>query len=122
MTGPTRAEQAAVLDKADTILGANGWLQGDLYDRQQQSGGTPPAACRMCLIGATNTAAGGEPRLGDMGALDLADAALRVVADQLGLSPGRELAVWNDQRGRTVDEVRQALRDTAAGLRAGVTV
>lgn len=123
VTATDPAAIATVLETAERTLASTGWMQGDLYDRGQEGGGTPPAECRMCLIGAANTAAGGQPRLGDMQALDLADAALRAVAAHLGLSPGspgKGLVAWNDQQGRTVDEVRQALLGAAEKMRAGV--
>lgn len=108
---------ASVLDKAANIIDRNGWTQGDLYDMAQ---GEDMAAqdCRVCAIGAINTASYGHPmypvRASQLSAK--AEHAVDLVRDHLRLG-SMKLAVWNDDFDRTADEVTTAFRETAAELR-----
>jgi hypothetical protein len=93
-----------LLDRAAEILTAPGaWTQGELA---RDANGAPvlgpcyPEAVCFCLIGAVEAA----------GASDLVEAAtIEFLYDQLGL-----VASWNDEPGRTQQEVVDRLRGAAA--------
>lgn len=111
---------ADVLDKAAAVIDRNGWTQGDLYDMAQGED-RPAQDCRVCAIGAINTAVYGDPmypvrssQLSTPG-----EHAVDLMRDHLRLG-SMKLAVWNDTPGRTADEVTRAMRETAAGLRKAV--
>ncbi|MFD9070582.1 DUF6197 family protein [Streptomyces lasiicapitis] len=114
-TTPTRAATADVLDQAAEILEANGHYQGHLYDTRQAAGSTPLDGCRVDVMGALNIAAHGTPRYAGSPAVYAAEQAL---TDRLQVV---SLVTWNDEKGRTAADITQALRDTAANLRAEAT-
>jgi hypothetical protein len=97
----------AILERSVELIDVHGWGQGG------HSGRLP----RLCLVEAINQAAGGS-------AADrrLANDACRVVSKHiwpgadLGI-PGSALVEWNDEKGRTEGEVRDALLHTAKELR-----
>lgn len=107
-------EFADILDKAADHIDTVGWHQGRLYDDAY----TPLTACPVCAMGAINTALFGTPKF----PLDMrrADCETYEVADLLRPRIGNaELAEWNDEEGRTQDEVTALMRETAAELRGG---
>ncbi|MGQ4343506.1 DUF6197 family protein [Streptomyces sp. SAS_275] len=116
---PTADDVAYVLTTAVAVLETNGWLQGNLYDAAEAETGTPRSACRVCAVGALNVASAGTPVLGlaeeelpkAILLADLARAALGEYVDTAGVT------VWNDTPGRTVEQVIDAMRATAANLR-----
>ena len=94
---------ATVLDKAIKVLDIYGWCQGRPGN---ETGG-------YCLLGAINRALVNSPFS-------------RVQQDQVwssartaihGLVNTSFLATWNDTPGRTVDEVKHLIRETAASVR-----
>lgn len=114
-TEPTDAEIADLCDKAEGVIDANGHCKRDLYDHKQAAGGTKLADCRVDIIGALNIAAHGTPVYTGRD--------LRVWAAEkaiLARIPEAAIVTWNDARGHGKREAAKLLRDTAAGLRAGV--
>lgn len=98
----TDTEVADVLDRAVDELLMRGWYQGDYSG----PGG------RVCALGAVSCAVSGRPVV--------LECDLRVVdpvADALANYLGAELTDWNDDRKRTEDDVRDALRGCAKHLR-----
>lgn len=118
-THPTTTQLADVLDKAATVIETNGWHRGYLYDDEQADEGTPLNSCRVCAIGAINTAVHGTPRFPTARGKSDTHEIAAAVERWLSLDAGRELAEWNDDLTRTQDDVVRAFRDTAAELRAG---
>ncbi|MFP3986946.1 hypothetical protein U9R90_05465 [Streptomyces sp. E11-3] len=123
MTGtiapPTVAEVADICDKAACHMDRVGFHQGALYSGCQADAGTPLEGCRVDVVGALNFAAHGSARFGCEDGPERRAALRAEVAVQNHL--GADLIDWNDAAERTKEQVVQALRDTATGLRAGVT-
>lgn len=120
---PTADDVAYVLTTAVAVLETNGWLQGNLYDAAEAETGTPRSACRVCVVGALNVASAGGPVLGltesehDLPkTVLLADMARAALGEYVGTDG---VTVWNDAPGRTVEQVIDAMRATAANLREG---
>lgn len=114
LTAPTDTETADLLEQAAQVIDVNGHCKRDLYDHKQATG-TKPANCRVDLIGALNIAAHGTPVYTGRD--------LRVWAAEqaiLARIPEAAIVTWNDARGHGKREAVKLLRDTAAGLRAGV--
>lgn len=114
-TGPTDTEIAELCDQAANVIDANGHCKRDLYDHKQAAGGTRLADCRVDIIGALNIAAHDTPVYTGRD--------LRVWAAEqaiLARIPEAAIVTWNDARGHGKREAMKLLRDTAAGLRAGV--
>lgn len=116
---PTQAEIADLLDKALSVVIANGWCQGDesaFHDiDQEHEDDLGPSQCRVCARGAINIAAEGDPRAPtayEPGVL--ADAATAALTTTLGV---KDITVWNDAPGRTADELHDAMARTIAQLR-----
>jgi hypothetical protein len=105
---------ADLIERGAIVLKDKGWCQGDLWkggvDLQPYSGG---AVCAIgaLIVGAGGGAPDGEEHLG-------VTIAYRTVEEHLELAPGITLLDWNDQPGRTLDEVVTAFLDTARELRA----
>ena len=74
--------------------------QGHKYDRSTGS---------VCIVGALSAAIGGHPLFDVLFGSKRGKPALEVLANYLGANP----ATWNDERGRTKDEVVQAVREAA---------
>lgn len=118
-TEPTSAAIADVLDKAAAHIDAVGWTQQDLYDLEQAVREDVMASkCRVCAIGAINTAVYGGPLypVHETGLQAVAIGAENALKEHLALD-NSTIPLWNDAPGREADEVTKALRDTAAGLR-----
>lgn len=115
LTEPTTAEVADLCDRAADVIEANGHCKRDLYDHKQAAGGTKPEDCRVDLIGALNIAAHGTP-------VYTGKSLLVWRAEDAVLARIQEAAIvtWNDARGHGKAQAAKLLRDTAAGLRAGV--
>lgn len=105
----TPEEIADLCDKAADIIAANGWVQGRLWpgarddvdleaSEEEWRPGLP-----VCAYGAMWAARGGD------------DSLILSAIDAMGL--GGSLATWNDQPGRTADDVIERFRQTAKGLR-----
>lgn len=116
---PARLEVAAALERAAEILQTYGWHQGANF---KADGEKPPAECPQCAYGAISTAVHGAPSIG----LSSSDpeqpqrctlwlAAARAAEQYVG----ENVADWNDNLGRTVDEVTGMLRASAQMVRAG---
>ncbi|MCX4809067.1 hypothetical protein OG601_46965 [Streptomyces sp. NBC_01239] len=115
------ADIADVLDLALAHLERVGHTKGYLYDEFEADKGRPITSCPVCLWGAIHYAVHGEPRPSSTGTPEqfaLARAAGDAVKAHLGV---QVLAEWNDAKGRQKRQVAKAFRDTAAGLRAGVS-
>ena len=108
---------ADALDRAADHIESVGWWQGALYDHEQAVS-KPLSECAVCALGALNVALHGTPlfsmglRSDELTAHDIAE----YVERSLG---GVELAGWNDDPGRTQDDVTTTLRRTANELRGG---
>ena len=104
-----------VLEDAADLIELVGWCQEDFEDEYGQ----------VCLMGALNsvtmvrtTSEGIEPHL-----LTARRHAEQLLIDHLGLAPvrptaGHPLPDWNDAEGRTMQQVLDALRETAKAARA----
>lgn len=117
---PTPVEVADVLDKALTVLDRVGWHQGDAYafydEQQEEEEDLAPSECRVCLEGAIHIAVEGQPTPPEMPREEaLAEAAVAALRKQLNV---KDVTLWNDEAGRTFDEVRDVAARTAAHLRA----
>lgn len=108
---------ADALEKAAILLESNGLFKGAYYDARQSVRRDRYAEdCRMCTMGAINTAVTGNPdatpaweeshgRVHELYA---------AVEQFLGV---RSLADWNDAEERTQEEVVAALKGAAAAER-----
>lgn len=105
---------ADILDKAADVIDRNGHHQGYLYDESKADGGLLLQACPVDVVGAINVAVFGKPRwpAEEHAGSPLAQAAALALQDTVGPVVG-----WNDEDGRTQDEVITALWETAERLR-----
>lgn len=105
MTAPT---PRSLLLRAADILDERGWTQGDFVAAD---------GC-VCALGAVHLASNeiaGIPCRATFATGDLYEQALdRIYAIVGGLGSGG-IAVWNDEDGRTKDEVQDMLRRAAGG-------
>jgi hypothetical protein len=119
---------ADLLHGAARYLSLYGWVQGDFFDLLAEAN-FPPA----CSLGAINIAAHGRPILSSDSAADdeLTDNAIRAMrvlaghlcpdyADNVDVFAYTASALdivsgWNDEEGRTLDEVIETLTDAANG-------
>jgi hypothetical protein len=113
---PTNTEVADILDQAIGVIRTNGWHQGDRYDHDQADAGTPRSECRVCAVGAIAIVISGSPSDTTREAAWAAGKVRRALGAHLKT---RHIVGWNDTPGRTAEQVIQAFRETAAGLRAG---
>jgi hypothetical protein len=107
-----------VLRDAATYLDRHGWTQSTFYTYRDAE--TMPAAC---ALGAIRMAVYGYPvdcsqRLADPSSLRLTLAAIRLLAEHIGveidpddLDPVDEIAHWNDSSDRTRFDVVEAMRN-----------
>jgi hypothetical protein len=120
---------AALLRGAGLYLQRHGWIQGEIFG----DGGTTDAFPPACAIGAVNVSAHGQPILSsaDGSDDDLTDAAIRAMrVFAASLDPEYSacsaehphicdrsaidiIGDWNDEDGRTLDEVVEALTEAA---------
>lgn len=89
---------ANLCDDAANYIDTHGWIQGDYKD----------LTGAVCTLGAMKAVAGD---IGDL--VEPVVSAHRAVSKHLGFAGGLHVADWNDETGRTVDEVVQVLRDVA---------
>jgi hypothetical protein len=101
-----------ILRGAREVLERNGWNQGWFF--RDDDPGANPAECAVCLRGALNLSAGAE----HPGSPAACGDALMAVNDALPERWRGLIAGWNDERGRTVEEV-YALLDRAIELAEG---
>jgi hypothetical protein len=97
VTGPVpsfvrRRRVAEKLRAAADLLATNGWIQGAPSDKHD----------RYCMTGAINVVTDDA---------DVYEDATEAVLDRLGTP---SIIWWNDQPGRTAEQVIAALRETAA--------
>jgi len=107
---------AEVLEAAADLIESRGWCQGR-YAAIAVDGGScghlhPEATC-WCAEGAIGRVAG--LTLWALWQLDGRCGALAAMRDYLG----RSVVTWNDEKGRTAEEVARELRACAAKLRGG---
>jgi hypothetical protein len=102
------ADVAAVLERAADVIVERGWCQGVFH-----------CGSSVCAVGAISVVVNGDPIPVDrMPATDAFDLWLH---DHRDLPPYGEdglISDWNDEPGRTADEVITALRECAAAERA----
>lgn len=116
MTTKTTAE---ILRDAKGILERNGWFQGGYFDGEQRKSGTALEACRVCLYGAINMAAGNIPSR-PLEANHPAMVAVYEIVDAQD-PDGDGIGGWNDLEGRTVDEVFALLDEAIECAEAGAS-
>jgi hypothetical protein len=112
---PPKTEVADICDKAADVIDRNGHHQGYLYDETTADDGLLLQACPVDAVGAVNVAVFGKPRWpAEVHAgSPLAQAAVLALEETVGGPvPG-----WNDEAGRTGEEVITALWETAERLR-----
>jgi hypothetical protein len=128
MTTKLGRQAAAVLRRAANILARRGWVQGALVDRSIING----RVRGFCAIGAIHVAEGKTPRwLGDHLGLGWAEMSepSRLAAATAAQAAGREqhgrasirdlagsLMSWNDETGRTKEQVVSVFREAADAL------
>lgn len=104
--------KAQVYRRAASVIGFRGWNQGSYYDAHAYAAGTPIDDCAVCLVGAVNVAVKGAPD-DSVGAQPFIDFLGEVLEGRVGHPV---VSFWNDDDGRTVDEVLELLE--VAALRA----
>lgn len=114
-TALSKTAVADILDKAADVIDRNGHHQGYLYDEAKADDGLLLQACPVDAVGAINTAVFGKPRwpAEDHAGSPLAQAAALALEETVG----KPVPGWNDEPGRTSDEVITALWETAERLR-----
>jgi hypothetical protein len=114
-TALSKTAVADLLDKAADVIDRNGHHQGYLYDETKADDGLLLQACPVDAVGAINTAVFGKPRwpAEDHAGSPLAQAATLALEETVG----KPVPGWNDEPGRTSDEVITALWETAERLR-----
>lgn len=109
------AEVADAAEKAAEVIEANGLHKGYLYDEDKADEGVKPADCPVDAVGAINVAVFGQPcwpsdsHTGSLLA--------QTVALALQETVGKPVPGWNDEAGRTDDDVITRLLETAERLR-----
>ena len=105
---------ADTAEQAAKILKTNGLHQGYLYDEEQAKTGLPLSKCRVDLVGAVNIAVFGKPRwpAEEHAGSPLAQAVVLAVEETVK----KPVPAWNDETGRTADEVVEVLEATAVRL------
>ncbi|GHG10125.1 DUF6197 family protein [Streptomyces hydrogenans] len=98
-----------ILVSAGDIIRRDGWYQGETDDGDPESGA-------VCLMGAIGRAATGDSRSEEVtiwrdGVMEEANRAVQRVIDILGRT---DVGVWNDDQGRTVEDVLLVLKQAAA--------
>jgi hypothetical protein len=107
-------ETPEILTKAAEVIETRGWHQGDFVPPN-----TDPETAPVCVMAAINVAAGMRPNGYRSGAMPADDVdALYAARRALGARVADDIVAWNDQEGRTRDEVTTALRECAANLKA----
>lgn len=109
-----------ILDKAADVIERNGWVQDEWYEFGRAE---DPRDCPVCAGGGLDVAAGydpGEPD--DIPALSAAVKAFAAHVDP-AFDPAAQggygtVAGWNDEPGRTAEEVVRELRAAAASERS----
>jgi hypothetical protein len=112
---PPKTAVADICDKAADVIDRNGHHQGYLYDEAKADDGLLLQACPVAVVGAVNVAVFGKPRwpAEDHADSPLAQAAVLALEETVGGPvPG-----WNDEAGRTGEDVITALWETAERLR-----
>jgi hypothetical protein len=118
MSADPLAQIRSHLRHAARIIRRNGLHQGHFYDYDQRDNGTPEDECRVCALGAVNTAVAGSP------SSRLSRDDVRAVVNHLNAYAATVLGEvtvpeWNDQDGRTVEQVALLLRRAAAWTPTG---
>lgn len=102
-----------VLDKAADVIERNGWFQGGFIDLSAEK---PKGEEPCCVLGALSIAEHGDPMKSGSGRVEA------VLIDRLDLDVDEAdedypLGYWNDEPGRTAEEVVRELRAAAASER-----
>lgn len=116
---PSTAQVAAALRRAADLIEEHGWTQGDYFRTRD---GEPfegldewEFGCSMCALGALRVADARD----DEDRFEEAVAALTrglEATPGIELFEGAEIACWNDEPGRTAEEVVAQMRATADRL------
>ena len=104
-----------ILMKAASIV-EEGWCQGAMHRNWDGEECYRSGAIESCAEGAIQRASD-ELSDGAGAAYDLASAADRGLRKHLGKRLVPTIANWNDQHGRTADEVAEAMRQAAKSTR-----
>lgn len=115
ITAPSKTAVADILDKAADVIDRNGHHQGYLYDEAKADDGLLLQCCPVDAVGAINVAVFGKPRwpTEDHDGSPLAQAAALALEETVG----KPVPGWNDETGRTSDDVITNLWETAERLR-----
>jgi hypothetical protein len=110
-----RAQIAADCRAAADVIERNGWHQGSFFVQDFRK---PPQDCAVCAGGALNIAIHGMPwGSGLMKHVLRYNDAFTVLSAYVD-DPAGSVALWNDEPGRTAEEVTAALRGLADKLEA----
>lgn len=97
------------LEKAIAVIKERGWYQGYYYDQEGDGGGG------VCILGAIGVACAGNPEAWwNPSVGNELEPLAALVRDELGLDAGYVLLHdWNDDPGRTEEDVILALKKAA---------
>lgn len=117
---------ARVYLKAADVIRANGLNKDGFFTRPETGVGVELAAdeCPVCIAGAVSVVINGFPAPSSSDYRDEFNAAVRQLADLMGLEGGPlvepvgRLAAWNDAPERTADDVIAALEQAAKAVAA----
>lgn len=112
---PADAEIALTLDAAADHITSVGFCKHYLYNTRQAGNGLPLDQCEVDIIGAINVAVHDTPRY--VGGNPLVHAAEKALTARIDAP---SVAAWCDYKGNGKARAIALLRETAAGLRAGV--
>jgi hypothetical protein len=113
MDADPHAAIRAHLRHAARIIRRNGLHQRHYVDGDQYDKGTPYDECRVCTLGAVNLAVTGNPAPNHH-RTDLKAVTGHLYAYAFTVLGELTVPEWNDQSGRTVEQVAMFLRRAAA--------
>lgn len=111
-TTPTKADIAALCDKAADHIETVGFCKHYLYSVRQAENGLPLDKCEVDVIGAINVAVHGTPR--HVGGDPLTWATEKAITARI---EAPSVAAWCDYKGNGKAKAIALLRDTATALR-----
>jgi hypothetical protein len=110
---PSEYDHAAILEKAAEVLETEGWSQGRYVTHADGNLFDSPSFT-YCAVGAIRRAVSGNTYL--QMSQDLLWAATHT-SNLLSSKLRQPITAWNDQSGRTADEVIDLMKETAKDIR-----